>query len=274
MAHLIQKLTGTLTRELAGKVSVITGSTSGIGLGIAKALASQGSHIILNGFGDQKELETLRTQLEENYKVQVDYSPADMAKPSQIKEMMSKAFSKFGGVDILVNNAGLQHVAPIEEIPDEKWEQIININLSSNFYTIKSVLPYMKEKKWGRIINVSSVHGLVGSLGKGPYVASKHGVNGLTKVVALETAGTGVTVNAICPGFTHTALIEEQIQSLKRKEGISYESAVDRLLGLKQPSKQFVQVDHLGKLVVFLCSDACDQMTGATLNLDGGWIAQ
>jgi len=260
--------------ELKGKVALVTGSTSGIGLDIAKVLASKGCTLILNGFGDAKQIGEMQTNLSKQYNVRMDYSPADMSKPLQIKEMIRGTINKHGSLDILVNNAGIQHVAPIESFPEEDWEQIIRINLSAPFYTTKEVLPTMREKKWGRIINIASVHGLVASTRKAAYVASKHGVVGFTKVTALETAGTGITANSICPGWTRTPLVEKQIEAKAKENNISYEDAVTGLVKEKQPSGKFVQAEHLGKLVAFLCTSAGEQITGSAFNVDGGWLAQ
>lgn len=260
--------------HLKGKVAIVTGSTSGIGLGIAEELAKVGAHIMLNGFGDAKEIEKTRHGLASKYGIKVGYHGADMSKPDQVRDLVQKAQSELGSVDILVNNAGIQFVAPVEEFPDEKWDAIIAINLSSAFHATKAALPGMKNRKWGRIINVASAHGLVASTGKAAYVASKHGIVGLTKVTALETAGSGITAVAVCPGWVLTPLVQKQIDDRAAKEGISVKQASDELLGEKQPSKQFATPEQFGQLIAFLCSSAGDQITGTTISVDGGWTAQ
>lgn len=259
---------------LKGKSAVITGSTSGIGLGIARALAAQGCNIMLNGFGEEAKIEKIRLALEKEYDVKVYYNRADLTKPAQIRDLIESTAKQLRSVDILVNNAGIQHVAPVDELPPEKWDAIIAVNLSAAFHTIHYALPHMKKKGWGRIISTASVHGLVASVNKVAYVAAKHGVVGLTKVVALETAGLGITCNAFCPGWTRTELIEPQIAARARELGVSLEEGGRSLLAEKQPSKQFVLVEQLGQLVVFLCSDAASQITGAAIPVDGGWTAQ
>ncbi|RYF83824.1 MAG: 3-hydroxybutyrate dehydrogenase [Comamonadaceae bacterium] len=255
---------------LKGKTALVTGSTSGIGLGIAKALAQQGANIVLNGFGDAKaaqaEVEALG--------VKTAYHGADMSKPDQIEDLMKTAAQAFGRVDVLVNNAGIQHVAKVEDFPVEKWDAIIAINLTSAFHTTRLALPAMREANWGRIINIASAHGLVASAQKSAYVAAKHGIVGLTKSVALETATTGVTANAICPGWVLTPLVQKQIDDRAAREGISVDQAKNDLLGEKQPSLQFTTVDQLGGLAVFLCSPAADQVRGVAWAMDGGWTAQ
>ena len=254
---------------LKNKTALVTGSTSGIGLGIAKALARQGANVMLNGFGNveaaQAEVAAFGTR--------VSYHGADMSQPEQIEAMMAAAASEFGRVDILVNNAGIQHVANIEEFPLERWNAIIAINLSSTFHTTRLALPAMKEANWGRIINVASVHGLVGSVGKAAYVAAKHGVIGLTKVVGLETATSNVTCNAICPGWVLTPLVQKQIDD-RIAAGVDPQQAQHDLLAEKQPSLEFVTPPQLGELVLFLCSEAGSQVRGAAWNIDGGWLAQ
>ena len=255
---------------LKGKTALVTGSTSGIGLGVALALARQGANVVLNGFGDVEaaKAEVARTG------VRVGYHGADMTQPSQIAELMAYATKDFGGVDILVNNAGIQHVAPVEDFPPEKWDAIIAINLSSAFHTTRLAMPGMKQRNWGRVINVASTHGLVASAQKSAYVASKHGIVGFTKAVALETATTGVTVNAICPGWVLTPLVQKQIDARAAQGGISVEQAQRELLGEKQPSLQFTTPEQLGELAVFLCSSAADNVRGVAWNMDGGWAAQ
>jgi 3-hydroxybutyrate dehydrogenase len=259
---------------LKDKVALVTGSTSGIGLGIARALAAQGADIAMNGFGDAVAIEKLRAGLEREYKVRATYSGADMSKPSQIATMVQEAIAKLGRVDILVNNAGIQHVSPIQNFPPEKWDAVIAINLSSAFHTIRAALPQMLERNWGRIINIASAHGLVASVDKSAYVTSKHGLVGLTKVVALETARTGVTCNAICPGWVLTPLVQAQIDARAKNEGIPVEKAKLDLLGEKQPSLEFVTPEQLGGLAVFLCSEAAAQLRGQAIAMDGAWTAQ
>jgi 3-hydroxybutyrate dehydrogenase len=259
---------------LKGKTALITGSTSGIGLGIAQTLAAQGANIVLNGFGDAKEIALLQDAIANTHGVSVLYHGADMSKPAEIETMIQTSAEKFGGIDILVNNAGIQHVANIEDFPAEKWDAIIAINLSSAFHTIRLTLPYMKTKNWGRIINIASAHGLVASAQKSAYVAAKHGLVGLTKSVALETAQTGVTCNSICPGWVLTPLVQKQIDARVEREGISNEVAKKELLLEKQPSGEFVTPEELGALAVFMCSDAAKQVRGVAWNMDGGWVAQ
>lgn len=255
---------------LKGKTALVTGSTSGIGLAIAKALAQQGANIVLNGFGDA---EAPKSQIEA-LGVRTEYHDADMSKPGQIEDMMKFAASKFGRVDILVNNAGIQHVAKIEDFPTERWDAIIAINLTSAFHTTRLAIPAMREANWGRVLNIASAHGLVASAQKSAYVAAKHGIVGLTKSVALETATTGVTANAICPGWVLTALVQKQIDDRAAREGITAAQAQIELLGEKQPSLQFTTVEQLGGLAVFLCSPAADQVRGVAWAMDGGWTAQ
>lgn len=255
---------------LKGKTALVTGSTSGIGLGIAKALAQQGANIVLNGFGDaagpKSEIEALG--------VKVAYHGADMGKADQIAEMMAFSAGQFGRVDILVNNAGIQHVAPVEDFPPEKWDAIIAINLTSAFHTTRLALPGMKGAGWGRILNVASTHGLVASAQKSAYVASKHGIVGFTKSVALETATTGVTCNAICPGWVLTPLVQKQIDDRAKAAGTTVEAASAELLREKEPSLQFTTPEELGGLAVFLCSPAANNVRGVAWNMDGGWVAQ
>ena len=259
---------------LTGKVAVVTGSTSGIGLAIATALAHDGADIMLNGLGDAAAIEASRAGLAKTHGVRVGFSGADMSKPEQIGAMIAEAERQFGSVDVLVNNAGIQHTADVEFFPPEKWELILAINLSAAFYAMRAALPGMKTRGWGRIINIASVHGLVGSAQKSAYVAAKHGLLGLTKVVALETARTGVTCNAICPGWVLTPLVEKQIDDRAQRGGIGHDEAKLRLLSEKMPSAEAVTPDALGQLAVFLCSPAADQIRGAALPVDGGWTAQ
>ncbi|HQD14796.1 MAG TPA: 3-hydroxybutyrate dehydrogenase [Ottowia sp.] len=255
---------------LKGKTALVTGSTSGIGLGIAKALARQGANIVLNGFGDNQGPRAEIAALG----VKVGYHGADMSKPSEIEAMMAYAAAEFGRVDILVNNAGIQHVARIEDFPVERWDAIIAINLSSAFHATRLALPAMRQADWGRIINVASVHGLVASAEKSAYVAAKHGIVGLTKVTALENATTGVTCNAICPGWVLTPLVQKQVDAKAAALGISNDEAKKVLLGEKEPSMQFTTPDELGELAVFFCSSAGNNVRGVAWSMDGGWIAQ
>ncbi|MCM3564203.1 MAG: 3-hydroxybutyrate dehydrogenase [Hydrogenophaga sp.] len=255
---------------LAGKTALVTGSTSGIGLGIAKALARQGANVVLNGFGDAEGPKAQVAALG----VKVGYHGADMSKPAEIEAMMAYAQQSFGRVDILVNNAGIQHVAKVEDFPVERWDAVIAINLTSAFHTSRLALPAMRAANWGRIINVASVHGLVGSAEKSAYVAAKHGIVGLTKVTALETATTGVTCNAICPGWVLTPLVQKQVDAKAAALGLSNEEAIKRLLGEKEPSMQFTTAEELGELAVFFCSAAGNNVRGVAWNMDGGWAAQ
>lgn len=259
---------------LKDKVAVVTGSTSGIGLGIARRLGAAGADLMLNGFGDPAEIDSLRQGLERELGVRADHSAADMSKPDQIAGLVEQATRHLGRVDILVNNAGIQHTAPVQDFPVEKWDAILAINLSAVFHATKAALPQMIERGWGRIINIASTHGLVASAQKAAYVAAKHGVVGLTKVVALETATTGVTCNAICPGWVLTPLVQKQIDDRAAREGIAVAQAKLELLAEKQPSHEFVTPEQLGELAVFLCSPAADQIRGQALAMDGGWTAQ
>lgn len=259
---------------LKGKTAVVTGSTSGIGLGIAQTLAARGCNIVVNGFGDRDEIDALVRSLQERHGVKAVYNGADMSKGDEAAGLVDATVETFGGIDILVNNAGIQHVAPVEDFPAEKWDQIIAINLSSAFHTTRRAVPHMRKGGWGRIINIASVHGLVASAEKSAYVAAKHGIVGLTKVVALENAGTGVTCNAICPGWVRTPLVERQIEARAQQEGISVEEASRSLLGEKQPSMRFTTPEQLGEVALFLCSAAADNITGMSLPVDGGWTAQ
>lgn len=255
-------------------VAIVTGSTGGIGLGIAHALAAGGCNIMLNGFGAASAIEAEQKQIEQDFGVKVAFSPADISHQAEVSEMIDGATREFGHVDILVNNAGIQHTAPVEDFPVDKWDSIIAINLSSNFHAIRAVVPQMRRRNWGRIINIASAHGLVASAGKSAYVAAKHGVVGLTKAVALETADTGITCNAICPGWVLTPLVKKQISERAEREGISANLAKTRLLSEKQPSHEFATPEQIGELVVFLCSNAAAQIRGAALTVDGGWTAQ
>ncbi|MEM9683970.1 MAG: 3-hydroxybutyrate dehydrogenase [Pseudomonadota bacterium] len=258
----------------SGRNAIVTGSTSGIGLGMAQGFAKAGMNVVINGFGDPDEIEKTRAALAAETGVSVLYSPADMTKPAEIDGMIALAKEVFGSVDVLVNNAGIQHVAPIEEFPDEKWDAIIAINLSSAFHTIQRVVGDMKARGWGRIINLASAHGLVASPYKSAYVAAKHGILGLTKTVALEVAEQGITVNAICPGYVKTPLVEAQIPDTAAARGITEEEVVRDVMLEPQPTKRFVEVDEVAALAVFLCSDGAGSITGASLPVDGGWTAQ
>ena len=255
---------------LKGKTALVTGSTSGIGLGTALALAHQGTNIVLNGFGDTKGPQDAVKALG----VRAGYHGADMSKPADIEAMMAYAASEFGGVDILVNNAGIQHVAAVEDFPPERWDAIIAINLSSAFHTTRLAIPAMRKKNWGRVINIASAHGLVASAQKSAYVAAKHGIVGFTKSIALETATSGITINAICPGWVLTPLVQKQIDDRAKREGIPVAQASSDLLREKQPSLQFTTPEQLGELAVFLCSPAADNVRGVAWAVDGGWTAQ
>ena len=259
---------------LKGKNALVTGSTSGIGLGIARTLAAQGCNVMLNGFGDADIIDKNRGAMAASRGGTVLYCGADLTRPAEIAALIETTIKGLGGIDILVNNAGIQHTAPIEDFPPEKWNAIIAVNLSSAFHTMHFTVPRMKKNGWGRIINIASVHGLVASACKAAYVAAKHGLVGLTKVVALETAGMGITCNAICPGWTRTELIEPQIIGRARALGVDIEAGGRDLLAEKQPSRQFVTVDELGQLALFLCSAAAGQITGSAIPIDGGWTAQ
>ena len=258
---------------LKGKRAVITGSTSGIGLGIARALAAQGADVMLNGFGEAPLIATLRDEIT-RLGVKVGYSSADIAKAEQVHELIRQATSELGGVDILVNNAGIQHTAAVEDFPKERWDAILAINLSSNFHAIQAVLPQMRKRNWGRIINIASTHGLVASPQKIAYVAAKHGVVGLTKVVALETATTNITCNAICPGWVLTQLVQKQVDARAAQNNITVEKAKVDLLSEKTPSREFVTPEQIGALAVFLCSEAASNIRGAAWPIDGAWTAQ
>jgi len=259
---------------LKGKCAVVTGSTSGIGLGIAEGFAAEGVNLVINGFGDATEIEGIRAGLESKFGVKVIYDGADMSKPEQIEAMMDNAAHVFGGVDILVNNAGIQHVCPVDEFPTAKWDAIIAINLSSAFHTTKKAVPYMKGKGWGRIINVASAHAMVASKFKSAYCASKHGIMGFTKTVALEVAEAGITCNAICPGYVLTPLVEKQIPDTAKARGITEEEVKRDVLLAAQPTKQFVTTEQVAGTAVFLCSDSAASITGTNIMVEGGWTAQ
>jgi 3-hydroxybutyrate dehydrogenase len=261
-------------RMLKGKSALVTGSTSGIGQAIAHALAKAGANVMLNGFGDAGAIEKQRAALAKECSVTVAYSAADMTKPAEIADMVKTAEKAFGALDILVNNAGIQHVAPVENFPIDRWDAVIAINLSSSFHTIRAALPGMKKRKWGRIINIASAHGLVASAEKAAYVAAKHGLMGLTKVVAIEAANDGVTCNAICPGWVLTPLVQKQIDDRAKASGQTNEQAKIALISEKQPMHEFTKPDSIGALAVFLCGDAAETITGVAHSIDGGWIAQ
>jgi len=259
---------------IEGKLALVTGSTSGIGLGIAQTLALRGADIVLNGFGDPAEIERLRADLASRHGVSVEYENADLTKADEIESLMGRLIERHGAVDILVNNAGIQHVSPVERFPAERWDAVIALNLSAAFHTTRCALPGMRERNWGRIINIASVHGLVASADKSAYVAAKHGIVGLTKTVALETARTGITCNAICPGWVLTPLVQKQIDARAAADGSSADEAKVALLSEKQPSQDFVTPQQLGELAAFLCSPAADQVRGVAWAMDGGWTAQ
>jgi 3-hydroxybutyrate dehydrogenase len=259
---------------LKGKVAIVTGSTSGIGLGIAKELTRLGADLVLNGFGNAGEIEAIRSGIERDHGVRVVYDGADMSIGDAVRGLVAATIGKFGRLDVLVNNAGIQFTAPVEEFPAAKWDAILAINLSAAFHGIAAAIPQMKQQGWGRIVNIASTHGLVASTHKAAYVAAKHGLVGLTKVVGLETAGSGVTCNAICPGWVRTPLVEKQISDIAAQRSISQNEALKLLLVEKQPSLDFVSPAQLGGTVAFLCSAAADQITGTAISVDGGWTAQ
>jgi len=256
------------------KNAVVTGSTSGIGLGIARALAQQGAHVMLNGFGDAAEIEKLRAGIAEQHGVNVSYHGADVSKADEVAALIAAAESELGSVDILVNNAGIQHVAPVDEFPDEKWTAIQNIILNSSYHAIKAALPGMKERNWGRIINLVSAHGLVASPFKSAYVTAKHGQIGLTKTVALEVAETGITCNAICPGYVRTPLVEGQIEAQSKAHNLPHDQVIREIILAAQPTKRFVEIEEVATLAIYLCSDAAKSITGASIPIDGGWTAR
>lgn len=259
---------------LKNKTALITGSTSGIGAGIARGMAEAGANVILNGFGDPAQIEAMRSELAREYGVEVRYDGADMTKPEQIEAMFDAAIAEFGAVDILVNNAGIQHVAPVEEFPVEAWNAIIAINLTSAFHTTRLAVPAMRKRGWGRIINLASAHALVASPFKSAYVAAKHGIAGFTKTIALETAEAGITVNAICPGYVRTPLVEKQIPDTAKARGLTEEQVINDVLLSAQPTKKFVTIEQVAGLACFLCSDSGASITGAIMPVDGGWTAQ
>jgi len=257
-----------------GKTALVTGSTSGIGLGIAQTLAAQGASVVLNGFGNAAEVERLRADLAERHGVEVRYDAADMSRPDDIETMMGKALSEFGCIDLLINNAGIQHVAPVEDFPVDKWYAILAINLSASFHTVRLALPAMRRRGFGRIVNIASAHALVASPYKSAYVTAKHGIAGFTKAVALETAEAGITVNAVCPGYVLTPLVEKQIPDTARARGITNDEVIRNVLLAAQPTKKFVTVEQVAALTAFLCSDDAASITGAVLPIEGGWTAQ
>jgi 3-hydroxybutyrate dehydrogenase len=259
---------------LKDRNAVVTGSTSGIGLAYARALAKEGANVLINGFGDKAAIEKERSGIEKDFGVKAIYSPADMTKPAEIAEMVKTAEKTFGSVDVLINNAGIQYVAPIEEFPIEKWDQIIAINLSAAFHATRAAVPGMKARKWGRIISTASAHSLVASPFKVAYVSAKHGIAGFTKTIALEVATFGVTVNCISPGYVWTPLVEKQIPDTMKARNMTREQVMNEVLLEAQPTKQFVTVDQVAALAVFLCSDAASQITGANISMDGGWTAE
>lgn len=259
---------------LKGKTAVVTGSTSGIGLGIVRALAGAGSNVVINGFGDKDAIEKERAGIEREFGVKALYSPADMTKPAEVAGMIAAGEKAFGSVDILVNNAGIQFVSPIEDFPVEKWDQIIAINLSSAFHAVRAAVPGMKKRRWGRIISTASAHSLVASPYKVAYIAAKHGIAGLTKTVALELATSGVTVNCISPGYVWTPLVEKQIPDTMKARNMTEEQVKKEVLLAAQPTKEFVTVEQVASLALYLCSDAAASITGANLSIDGGWTAQ
>lgn len=259
---------------LEGKVALVTGSTSGIGLGIARSLAGAGAAIMLNGFGDANDIERQRAGLADEYGVPVDFDGADLTRREEVQRLVARTIDVLGGVDVLVNNAGVQHVAPLEEFPDDRWEAILGLNLSAAFYSMKAAIPAMKVRGWGRIINVASAHGLVASANKVAYVAAKHGLVGATKVAALELADHGITANAICPGWVLTPLVERQLHDRAELAGTQVSTEMERLLAEKQPMSKFTTPASIGALAVFLCSEAAETITGAAISMDGGWTAQ
>jgi len=259
---------------LSGKTALVTGSTSGIGLACARALAAEGASVMLNGFGDADEIEAIRAELAAASGAKALYNGADLTRADQIEAMLAEAERELGGVDILINNAGMQHVAPIDQFPTDRWDLIIALNLSAAFHTIRLALPGMKAKGWGRIVNTASAHSLVASPNKAPYVASKHGIAGLTKGVALETAQTGVTANCISPGYVWTSLVENQIPDTMQARGLTREQVMNDVLLAAQPTKKFVTVDQVAAFALFLCRDEASAITGANLSMDGGWTAQ
>jgi 3-hydroxybutyrate dehydrogenase len=262
------------TKTLQGKSALVTGSTSGIGQAIAEALAAQGASVMLNGFGDAQAIEALRSGIEKRHGVKARYHGADMSKPAQIEDLVRRTEAELGAVDVLVNNAGVQHVAPVDQFPLDKWDWIIAINLNAVFHGTRAALPGMKKRGWGRIINIASAHGLVASPNKSAYVAAKHGVVGFTKTVALEVAETAIRCNSICPGFLRTPLVEKQIEDQARIHGVSIEKSMRDIILAPQPTKQFVKVEEIAAMAVYLSSEAAAQINGASFSIDGGWTAR
>jgi 3-hydroxybutyrate dehydrogenase len=262
-----------MEKSLSGKTALVTGSTSGLGKAIAQALAAAGCNVMLNGFGDPAEIEALRAELASSHGIKAAYNGADLSKLADIRDLMARTVEQFGAVDILVNNAGFQFVSPLENFPEEKWDAMLAVILSAAFHTTKAALPGMRGRKWGRIVNIASAHGLVGSPFKSAYVAAKHGLVGLTKVTALETARDGITCNALCPGFVHTAVVDRQIDEQARVTGIPREKVIEEVILSKHPTREFVRAEQIAAFVLFLCSDAGASTTGAALSIDGGWVA-
>lgn len=258
---------------LKGKSVVVTGSTSGIGLGIARSFAAEGANIMLNGLGDAAEIEELRAGIEADFKVKAVYSPADMILPAEIADMIGQARRELGSVDVLINNAGIQYVAPVDEFPPEKWDQIIAVNLTAAFHTVRAAVPMMKANRWGRIINIASAHGLIASPFKSAYIAAKHGIVGLTKTVALETAEQGITCNAICPGWVITPLVDKQIDAQAAAHKMPRDDVIRKVILERQPTKEFVKIEEVAALAVFLAGDAAASITGTSMSIDGGWVA-
>ena len=263
-----------MARQLAGRLALVTGSTSGLGLGMAEAFAREGANVALNGFGEPAAIEAIRARLEREHGVKAVYVAADMARPAEVRAMVEAAAAALGPVDILVNNAGIQHVAPIDSFPEERWDAIVAINLSAVFHGTKAVLPSMKARRWGRIINIASAHGLVASPNKSAYVAAKHGVVGFTKATALEVAESGVRANAICPGFVLTPLVQKQIDDVAAQNRISQEQATREIVLAPQPTREFVKVEEIASMAVYLASEAAAQVNGASFSIDGGWTAR
>ena len=262
-----------MEKNLTGKTALVTGSTSGLGKGIALALAAAGCNVMLNGFGEPAEIEALQRELNSIHGIKTGYHGADLTKPAEIRDLMARTADQLGPVDILVNNAGFQFVSPIETFPEEKWDALLAVNLSATFHTTKDALPGMRRRKWGRIVNIASAHGLVGSPFKSAYVAAKHGLVGLSKVIALETARDGITCNALCPGFIHTAVVDRQIDQQARVTGIARAQVLEEVILSKHPTREFVRVEQVAAFVLFLCSEAGASTTGAALSMDGGWSA-
>lgn len=259
--------------DFVGKVAVVTGSTSGVGYGVAKALAEQGASIVLNGFGDETEIKAMRQEISDLNGGNCIYIAADLSKADEVAMLIRETEEQLGGVDILINNAGIQHVAPVEDFPDEKWEFMLSLMLSAPFYAVKAAVPGMRQRGFGRIVNIASAHGRVASPNKSAYVACKHGLIGLNKVVALETAEDNITSNAICPGWVLTPLVAAQVDAIAERDGLSWDEAKMKLLSEKQPSKEFVTPEQIGAMVLYLCSDAAAQVTGTEMSIDGGWVA-